>query len=257
MSGRQAAADDPKLDPSKECKFALLVGRGNDDNEKATAKEGQDQIKDKLINEWGFPSPRGFMHTKLNDNATKKDIESDLDDIEKALEGRDPNKVDNCVVKIHFQGHGTKGKPNDKGVTPPDQEEHVGFDTAGGGHIWDFELVKHLQKLSDIMKAKKFKRQAILVEIDMCYAQGLAGKFADQLPANMIIAWSSDKTSKCSAVLRPGEPTPFTQGFIKAFQPEKLPTAQEAEEGATHDHHIEPFHPGTKDGDPEHPKIIK
>jgi Caspase domain len=259
MDSGRALADDPKPDLSKECKFALLVGFGKGKNEEETAVKGQAEIKETLISGWGFPSAGGFMHTKTNGNATKKDIERDLEDIEKALDARDPKKVDNCVVKIHFQGHGSKGKPgDDKGVTPPDNnDDHVGFDTAGGEHFWDFELVKHLQKLNEIMKKKNFKRQAVLVQIDMCYAQGLVGKLAKETPANMNFAWSSGKSSGCSAELQPGEPTPFTKGFINAFGGEKPPTAEEAHKKATEVPGLKNFNPGTKDGEPGKPKIIK
>jgi hypothetical protein len=256
VDGRRAAADNPKPDLSKECKYALLVGFGRGQNEESTAKASQDAVKERLISQWGFPEPKSFMHTKLNGNATKADIEGDLKDIEAGLERRNPDKVDKCIVKIHFQGHATTGKP-DKNA-PDNKDDHVGYDTADGGHFWDFELVKHVEKINEILKKKKFKQTAILIQIDTCYAQGLVGKLAEVTPANMTIAWSTDKSSRCSVQLQPGQPTPFTQGFINAFEEGKPPpTAEEAHKKATEARGLKDFNPGTKDGQPDKPTIIK
>jgi hypothetical protein len=250
-----AFADD---ELKKECKFALLVGFGKTDKEEKTSETSIDQVKGNLIDRWGFPAP--LVRTKLNQAAGRKDILGQLDEFETMINERDPAKlkVDACYVKIHLQGHGHYGKPGDDKdvkppVTPPDKEDHHAYDTAGGGHIWDFEVEERLRKLSDLLKKKGFKKQALIVQADFCWSETIFGKLTKDLPANVHLAWSADKNHTCRALVGEGHATPFTEGFSSTFGGEKPPSVEEAHKGATTQKDAKGNGAGYKDGDPKTP----
>jgi len=208
-----------------------------------------------LIDGWGFPNTRGNVHFVYNGNVTRKEIERNFEillaQIDEKLEG------DDCYIKLHFMGHGFKWKGGDdrpKNQTPQKnpEKDHIGFEVSPSDSgpeedvYWDYEMVEQLNKVSAALK-KKGKKSALIAQADFCWAQGIFGDLATTPASNMFLAWSAAKDKQLCQKPTPEQPTPFTQGFIDAFQG-KNPTVQNAHKSATQAPQIKDMDPGSASG---------
>ncbi len=239
----------------KKCRFALLVGVGFQEADRKTSRTSIASVKGVLTGNWGFAE--ADITVLLNAAATKAAILKAFDDLAKKVESASADEFQACYVKVHFQGHGFKGDASShkdlKTADSDSEREDEAFAAADAdigaqtGFLWDQELVAQLEKLSGLLK--KFKKNNLIVQMDQCFAQGMYDKLHDKLPSNMNIAWSAAEDRTCDAFLS-GTNTPWTTGFLTAFEGGGNVSVEAAHKAAARPRGSRAAAAGHKDGDP-------
>jgi hypothetical protein len=238
-------ADAKKRHKTDRCQYGILIGVGkissNDKPDTGPNKtlEGMGVVQDAglikgvLVSNWDFKEKQLDRATYLNDQGTKKNIESAFND---AI-GEAKHIPRDCVyyhVKIHFEGHGRGGTPTDakdifKGLTAP-AGNRKGFEawdgqkSAANGIVWDFEIADRVKQIRDALAATvgktdgktkwALKNYQVIVQVDTCFSEALlSGTTALD---HVSTAWSSSKTTNQQFPLVKG--SPWTKGFLEAFQ---------------------------------------
>jgi hypothetical protein len=243
--------DLPKKPKKPGIREAILIGVSDGTpKDQKTTQESLDQIGSAVKDKWGFH----ILDDLREGKATKEKILKSIDKLIKRLKSLNEKKEkpDECYIKIHFQGHGIIGDAKDEDDEKNNDDE--GFRTATEP-LWDTELFERLLKLRE--ELKKFDKSNLIVELDFCFAQGMYEDLIGAATPGMNLSWNSEEDKLCSA--KAGFATPYTRGFMMAFDKHGCSTTVEQAHEAAEEANLleitpgkkEVYSPGHQDGDPD------
>lgn len=89
------------------------------------------------------------------------------------------------------------------------------------------------------------------MQLGFCFAEGMYDRYRTALPADTNIAWSASESNVCFSS-KAGTSTPYTTGFVAAFDTAR-PSVEQAHENAASARDPRAAGPGWQDGDPMTP----